>query len=263
MRGGDAAQRTGGRVALITGVGRAAGIGAAVARALAADGVRIFTTWYAPYDAAMPWGAGAGEPQALLAELRRLGVDAAGVEADLADPTQPARVSAAAAREFGHVDILVNNATHSVHDGIGELTAAILDATYAVNLRGMALLCAEYARRHAGRPHGRIVNLTSGQGLGAMPTQLAYAATKGAVEAFTLSLSGDRDLAGRGVTVNAVDPGATDTGWIGDELRERFLRQAPRGRLGRPEDAAELIRFLASPAADWITGQVLRSRGGM
>ena len=249
------------RVAIVTGVGRAAGIGAAIARTLAEDGLRVFTTWWAAYDAAQPWRPASGEPQAILDELRRLGPEADGMEADLADPAGPALIFDAAVAHFGHVDVLVNNAAHSVPGQIRELTAAILDATHAVNLRGMALLCAEYARRHSGRPHGRIINLTSGQGLHPMPGELAYAATKGAVEAFTLSLSGDHDLAGHGVTVNAVDPGPNDTGWMSDELRGDLLARSPRGRLGRPADAASLIRFLASPAAEWVTGQIIHSRG--
>ena len=249
------------RVALVTGASRRIGIGAAIARRLAADGLVVFTTWYSPYDAASYRGSDPAEPLALLDELRRAGASAAGVEADLSNPDAPRRLFDRATREFGHVDVLVNNATHSVHDGIDNLTAAILDATYAINLRAMALLCAEYARRHSGRPHGRIVNLTSGQGLGGMPGELAYAATKGAVEAFTVSLAADRGLAGRGITVNAVDPGATDTGWIDEDTRAQWIARSPRGRLGLPEDAAKLVGFLASPDADWITGQVIHSRG--
>lgn len=176
-------------------------------------------------------------------------------------PKRRAGSSDRATREFGHVDVLVNNATHSVPDGIDNLTATILDATYAINLRAMALLCAEYARRHAGRPYGRIVNLTSGQSVGGMPGELAYAATKGAVEAFTVSLAADRGLAARGITVNAVDPGATDTGWIDEASRAQWIASSPRGRLGLPEDTARLAGFLASPDADWITGQVIHSRG--
>ena len=255
------APRSEARVALVTGASRRIGIGAAIARRLAADGLAVFTTWYSPYDAVSHGGSDPAEPLALLDELRRAGAGAAGVEADLADPEAPRRLFDRATREFGHVDVLVNNATHSVRDGIGSLTATILDATYAVNLRAMALLCAEYARRHSGRPHGRIINLTSGQSLGAMPNELAYAATKGAVEAFTLSLSADRGLAERGVTVNAVDPGATDTGWMDDAFRAQLVARSPRGRLGRPEDAANLVGFLASPQAAWITGQVIHSRG--
>ncbi len=249
------------RVALVTGASRQIGIGAAIARRLAADGLAVFTTWYSPYDAASHGDSDPAEPLALLDELRRAGASAAGVEADLSDPEAPRRLFDRATREFGQVDVLVNNATYSVRDGIDNLTAAILDATYAINLRAMALLCAEYARRHSGRPHGRIVNLTSGQSLGGMPGELAYAATKGAVEAFTVSLAADRGFAGRGITVNAIDPGTTDTGWIDEASRAQWIARSPRGRLGLPEDAAKLVGFLASPDADWITGQVVHSRG--
>ena len=92
-----------------------------------------------------------------------------------------------------------------------------------------------------------------------MPGELAYVATKGAIEAFTRSLAAE--VAGRGITVNAVDPGATDTGWMGDDLKRDLLARAQRGRLGLPEDAARLVAFLAGDAAGWITGQLIRSRG--
>ena len=94
-----------------------------------------------------------------------------------------------------------------------------------------------------------------------MSGELAYAATKGAVEAFSRSL---RAEVGRlGITVNAVDPGATDTGWISSELKEKWETESPMGRIGVPEDAARLIRFLASAEAEWITGQIIHSRGGL
>ncbi len=94
-----------------------------------------------------------------------------------------------------------------------------------------------------------------------MPGKLAYAASKGAVEAFSLSLSAE--LASQGITVNAIDPGVTDTGWLTNELQQKFTAQAPMGRIGTPEDAARLVRFLASPEAGWITGQLIRSRDGL
>jgi 3-oxoacyl-[acyl-carrier protein] reductase len=129
----------------------------------------------------------------------------------------------------------------------------------------MALLCAAFVRRYRetrdAHAFGRIINLTSGQGVGPMPGELAYAASKGAVEAFTVSLSAE--VAPLSITVNAVDPGITDTGWIPEELRQKWREEAPLGRVGIPDDAARLIRFLASAEAGWITGQVLHSRGGL
>jgi 3-oxoacyl-[acyl-carrier protein] reductase len=93
-----------------------------------------------------------------------------------------------------------------------------------------------------------------------MPEELAYAATKGAVEAFTVSLAAG--VAAKGITVNAVDPGPTDTGWMTPDLQAFLLPRFPRGRIGTPDDAARLIAFLASEAAEWITGQVVHSNGG-
>jgi 3-oxoacyl-[acyl-carrier protein] reductase len=129
----------------------------------------------------------------------------------------------------------------------------------------MALNCAEFVRRYKSRLHdrndGRIINLSSGQSVAPMPGELAYVATKGAVEAFTVSLSAE--VASLGITVNAVDPGITDTGWISPDLKKKWNAEAPMGRVGLPQDAARLIRFLASDDARWITGQVIHSRGGL
>ena len=123
------------------------------------------------------------------------------------------------------------------------------------------LLSAAFARRFAGNQPGRIINLTSGQSLGAMPDELAYAAHKGTVEAFTRSLA--PAVAVKGITVNAINPGPTDTGWISPDLRAALLPRFPQGRLGTPEDAARLVAWLAGPEAGWVTGQVIHSEGGV
>jgi 3-oxoacyl-[acyl-carrier protein] reductase len=231
-----------GAVALVTGADNPRGIGRAVCHALAARGATVACT------------VEPGTPVAQ-AELR-----AVPIEADLADPEAPAALMAAVEAQVGRPWILVNNAAHSTRDSYATLDAATLDAHYAVNVRAPALLSCELARRHErGRP-GRIVNLTSGQSFGPMRGELAYTATKGALETFTVQFAAE--VAALGITVNAVGPGPNDTGWMDDELRAELLPRFPMGRIGRPEDAAALIAFLCSEEAGWITGQVIHSEGG-
>jgi 3-oxoacyl-[acyl-carrier protein] reductase len=252
--------RSGRRVALVTGASRRNGIGAAICLALAAAGNDVAFTHWQRYDRQFPWGARPEDPNALLAELRATGVQAEAFEVDHSLPETPARLLDSVTERLGPVTILVNNAAYSTQDNWENLDAAALDAHYAVNIRGMALLSVEFARRWPGGLGGRIVNMTSGQSLGPMPTELAYASSKGAVEAFTRSLADG--VARLGITVNAVNPGPTDTGWIDDDLRAALLPQFPFGRLGTAEDAARAVAFLASEEAAWITGQVIHSEGG-
>jgi 3-oxoacyl-[acyl-carrier protein] reductase len=163
----------------------------------------------------------------------------------------------AVTERIGHPSVLVNNAAHSTRDGFEALDAATIDAHHAVNVRAPMLLSVLLAR--AERP-GRIVNLVSGQFLGPMPGELAYTASKGALEAFTRQLSAE--VAHLGITVNAVGPGPNDTGWMDEDIRAALLPRFPMGRLGRPEDAAALVAWLCSDEASWVTGQVIHSEGG-
>ena len=249
-------------VALVTGASRLQGIGAAICRVLAAQGVDVAFSHWRPYDAAFPWAGVPSEPDELEAELRQSGVRATAVECDLSDANAPAWLLDEVERRLGPVSILVNNAAYSTHDGYEQLNAATIDAHYAVNMRGTMLLAVEFARRFDPEVAngGRIINLTSGQGLGPMPDELAYSATKGAIEAFTRSLA--PAVAPKGITVNAVNPGPTDSGWISPQLREKLLPLFPMGRVGAPEDAARLIAWLAGPESAWVTGQVIHSEGG-
>lgn len=247
-----------GRIAVVTGAGRRRGIGAAICRALADRGADIFFTYWHPYDEKV--FAEKDDPSELEAELRSRGVRAEGFSVDLSSATAPEEVLNRVEERLGAPSILVNNAAHSTRDGVDGLDADLLDAHYAVNVRAALLLSVGFARRWRGDQGGRIINLTSGQSLGPMPGEIAYAATKGAVEAFTTTFAAE--VASRGITVNAVNPGPTDTGWMTDDLKRDLLSRFPAGRVGQPEDAARLVVFLAGEEAEWITGQVIHSEGG-
>jgi 3-oxoacyl-[acyl-carrier protein] reductase len=231
-----------GAVALVTGADNPQGIGRAVCHALAAHGAVVACTVL---------------PGSTASEADLGGVP---IEADLSDPETPEALLGAVEAFVGRPSILVNNAAHSTRDGYEALDAATLDAHWAVNVRAPALLSCELARRHERGAPGRIVNLISGQFLGPMAGELAYTATKGALQAFTVQLAAE--VAPLGITVNAVGPGPNDTGWMDDALREELLPRFPMGRIGRPQDAARLVAFLCSEEAQWVTGQVIHAEGG-
>lgn len=255
-RGGKAS----GRLAIVTGASRLKGIGAAICRALAKDGADIFFTYWTPYDKAMPWGVNEQEQILLQHELEGMGVRCGRLELDLSQPEAHVTLFDTVERQLGKASILVNNACYSKNDDIDSLVAAELDAHYAVNVRATILLSVEFARRFSRADGGRIVNLVSGQSLGPMTGEIAYASMKGAVEAFTRTFSAE--VAHRRITVNAVNPGPTDTGWMDEQITQALLPRFPMERLGQPEDAARLVAFLASDDAAWITGQAIHSEGG-
>jgi 3-oxoacyl-[acyl-carrier protein] reductase len=247
-----------GRVAVVTGVSRRAGIGFAIARRLAAAGMRVFAHHHVPHDAERAWGA---DPAGIDAVIAAIGGDVAHGGFDLASPDAPVAVLDAARDAFGHVDVLVCNHASSGPDGsLADVTAEMLDTHWAVNTRSSLLLAQAFARRHDGREGGRIVLMTSGQGLGPMPGEVAYAVSKGALAAITLTLADE--LADRGISVNCVNPGPTDTGWATPDLLAAVADRLPAGRWGEPDDAARLIAWLVSDDGRWMTGQVLDSEGG-
>jgi len=248
------------RVALVTGVSRRAGIGFAIAKRLAALGADLCLSSFAPYDAGQPWGADADGAAALAKEVAALGVRAEELSADLGEPDAPARLVAEVWRRFGRLDVLVANHAHSEAGDLDLVSAAEIDRHLQVNVRATLLLAQAFAARHDGRSGGRIVILTSGQDRGPMPAEVAYAASKGALSSLVPSLAAH--LAHRGITVNAVDPGATDTGWASPALHAELLAREPQGRWGLPDDAARLVAWLATDDARWVTGQVIHSTGG-
>lgn len=249
-----------GRVALVTGVSRRKGIGFAIARQLTMLGANVFVYSFSAFDASQPWGADPDGIPALITTLQQHGTHIAHAEVNLLDPTAPDRIMNAAMQAFGHIDILIANHAYSTMGSLEELTAAEIDKHLQVNVRGTLLLVQGFAAQHDGRPGGRVILLTSGQHLNPMPNELAYVASKGALHQLTLSLSAH--LISRGITVNTVNPGATDTGYAAAELYESIRVSHPQGRWGQPEDAARLIGWLVTDDAQWITGQVINSTGG-
>jgi 3-oxoacyl-[acyl-carrier protein] reductase len=241
---------------------RRRGIGFAIAQRLLADGARVLVQSWAVHDADQPWGADPDGGDALLAELRGdRSDDVASIEVDLADPEAPERVVRAAQAQFGSVDILVANHARSSSQDLEHVTAEELDASFAVNARATELLAKAFAAAHDdSRPGGRIVLFTSGQHLGAMPGELPYVLSKGAIQQVTPSLADH--LAPRGITVNAVNPGPTDTGWATGDLFEQVRARFPDGRWSTPDDVAGVVAFLAGDDAARLTGQVIDVEGG-
>lgn len=267
-----------GRTVLVTGVSRRSGIGHAIACRAADYGASIVAHHYRPHDAAQPWGA--DDVEAVMASIRTHLVDPAqliDITADLAAPGEPARVVEQAAAA-GHLDALVCNQAMSSPDGpLSEMTEAVLDAHWAVDARASILLAQAFAAqegfaspaadsvigagsRPAGSRRGAIVFLTSGQGLGPLPGEIAYAAAKAAIAGVTLTISDE--LIDAGITVNTVNPGPVDTGYVTEADREATAAMFPQGRWGEPDDAARLITWLLTDEARWITGQVISSEGG-
>ena len=190
--------------------------------------------------------------------------------ADLAASGEPARVVEQAAAAAGHLDALVCNQAMSSPDGsLSEMTEAVLDAHWAVDARASILLAQAFAAQAGFAPpapsgsprrRGSIVFLTSGQGLGPLPGEIAYAAAKAAIAGLTLTISDE--LIDAGITVNTVNPGPVDTGYVTEADREATAVMFPQGRWGEPDDAARLITWLLTDEARWITGQVINSEGG-
>jgi len=254
-----------GRVAVVTGVSRRAGIGYAIARRLAALGASLFLHHYAPHDRAQPWGADPGGLQAVIGGVTEALADPGArvehQEADLTDPAAPDALIDSAAAVFGALDILVCNHARSGDDGpLGTLTAAMLDTHWAANTRSSILMAQAFAVRHDGRRGGRIVFMTSGQDLGPMTPEVAYAASKGALASITRTLADQ--LADQAITLNAVNPGPVDTGYAPPDAHESVRRHFPQGRWGTPDDPARLIAWLVTDEAAWVTGQVINTEGG-
>lgn len=248
------------KIAIVTGASRLKGIGAAICRELAQTGYHIFFTYWTEYDKSMPWSIDVNEPFQLKEELMQCGVKVSCMELDLTMYDAPTKLLTTVQEHLGHPDILINNAAYSTNHSLSDLTAEVLDKHYQVNVRATTMLSIAFAQSFKKGIGGRIINLTSGQFQGPMPGELAYATTKGAIDALTITLSAE--VAPLGITVNAINPGPTDTGWMSDELKKQLKPMFPFGKIGEPKNVARSITLLVSDEADWITGQVIHSEGG-
>jgi 3-oxoacyl-[acyl-carrier protein] reductase len=216
-------------------------------------------TGHPPYDGVAEEG-GDGQMADLVASIEAEGGRARYVPLDLGEISAPRDLVARTVAELGPLEVLVAAHAHSSPTPLGSLSADEVDRHLVVNVRATLLLAEAFAAAFNSPGGGRLVLFTSGQALGPMPGELAYAASKAGVEALVLSLADA--LAGDGVTVNAVNPGPTDTGRPRGTDYEAIRACFPAGRWGQPEDAARLVAWLVSPEASWVTGQVLNSEGG-
>jgi 3-oxoacyl-[acyl-carrier protein] reductase len=241
---------------LITGAGRRAGIAAACALTLAKAGWDVGLSCWRPYDREFGPDSGDREPLELVEELRALCIRAELAEADLSDPAAPARLFEELESRLGPFTALVASHCRDIELSLLGTSAEEFDRHFAVNARSVALLIQELANRLPG-VDGRVVAFSSD----ALSDNVPYGVSKGALDRIVKAAA--LELGSRGVRANCINPGPTETGWISEELRAEFSRQAPLGRPSLPQDSADLVAFLLSSEGGWITGQLLHSNGGL
>ena len=240
------------KIALVTGGGR--GIGRAICLELAARGATVIVNYNRSTAAA----------DEVVAEIESAGGNAKSIQTDVSDAEQVADMFKAIVSEFGAIDILVNNAGMTRDNVIMMMKPDDFDAVIETNLRSCWLCCKTAARTMMRKRSGSIINITSVVGIAGNGGQTNYAASKAGIIGLTKSLA--KEVATRGIRVNAVAPGFVETDMtagLSDDIREKAIEAIPLSRMGAPQDIAKAVAFLASEDAAYITGQTLVVDGGM
>jgi 2-hydroxycyclohexanecarboxyl-CoA dehydrogenase len=246
-----------GKTALVTGGGR--GIGRAIALGLAQEGAQV-----AVLDIL------AGNAAAVASEIEATGVKALALPADLTKRAQVDRAIADTLAQFGQIDILVNNAGWDRMEMFLDSEEETWDKIIAINFKGMLYVCKAALPSMVARGQGKVISIASDAGRAGSTGEAVYAGTKGAIIAFSKTLA--REMARHKITVNVVCPGLTETPLLQgireqspktEKVIEAVTRAIPLGRVGQPEDIAGAVVYLASPAADFVTGQTLSVSGGL
>jgi len=243
-----------GKVALVTGASK--GIGAGIAKGLAAEGAAVVVNYASSKEGA----------DRVVSEITGKGGKAIAIQGDVSKVADVKRLFAEAKRAFGAPDVLVNNAGIFAFDPLEAVTEDEFHREFNTNVLGPILTIQE-ALKHFGPEGGSVINISSVVSTGAVPNSVVYSATKGAVDSIARVLG--TELAARKIRVNTIAPGGVETegthsvGMIGSDFEKQIVADTPMGRLGQPEDIARVAVFLASDNARWLTGERIAASGGL
>jgi 3-oxoacyl-[acyl-carrier protein] reductase len=247
------AKKLSGKVAVVTGASK--GIGAAIAKELAAEGATVVVNYASSKSGA----------EAVVNEIRKNGGKAVAVQGDVAKRADVVRLFGETEKAFGKVDVLINNAGIYEFAPLEQVTEEHFHKQFNTNVLGL-LLSSQEALKHFSPQGGSIVNISSVVSHTGVPASAVYSGTKGAVDAITRSLA--KELGGRGIRVNAINPGMVETegvqsaGIAESDMRKQVEAQTPLGRIGQPRDIATAAVFFASNDSGWLTGETLTISGG-